>query len=445
MVKNLDKLINISTEHLYDLIDQWYGREQEDIILSLNGQVFDELKYTFINKYLLIQDPLEEKDSRYEKYLRMKIDLLIRNDHKEQIIKVLENYKILRDKKTLETLIKNKVFDAVIYLYQKFEDLENCIKFSYSQIENIFETIKNSLLNYGVNFNEDKILRKLHEIKKYLDYELTACSLWTEKNISLIQKDEIKNSWTKPLHQFYEFKNDLDKINLNNRLGIKYKSNTFFNFFSKIDQILLENIEYILNKMSDYIPLSIIVEILSEKFQNSRFIEFSKIFQSMLFSTRKTEELLKTVLNLTSNEIKIEFTDFLEETKKGVCSDSKICEICKEKVDNNNESNNLLYFKCSHVYHKGCCAIEGGKYTCYLCRIEDMYNSAYTDIPKFLQRKNGNMNKKENINELKKKRESRKKEEKRTKLINKLQKIKNKKKEKLESFKTNIENIEIKI
>ena len=444
LVNNLDKLISISTEHIYNLIDQWYGRQQEDIIFSLNDKIFDELKYTFINKYLLIQDQKEEKDSRYERYLRMKIDLLIRNDHKEQIIKVLEKYPILRDKKTLENLIENKVFDAVIYLYQKFEDLENCIKFSYNQIEFILASIKTEILNYDDNFNENKVLIKLNEIKKYLDFELTSCSLWTEKNIDSIQKDEIKNSWTKPLDQFYKFKNDLDKINLNNRLGIKHKSINFFNLLNKIDQILLENIEYVLNKMSDYIPLSIIVEILSEKFKNSKFVEYSKIFQGMFFSTRRTEEIFKSIINLSSNEIKNEFADFMKETKKGVCSNNTVCENCKEKVGDNNE-NNFLYFKCGHVYHKACCAIEGGKYTCYLCRVEEMNNSAFTDIPKFIQRKNENIIEKENVNEIKKKKKVKKEEDKRSKLINKLQKIKNKKKEKLENFMTNIENIEIKI
>ena len=273
---------------------------------------------------------------------------------------------------------------------------------------------------------------------------MTSCSLWTEKNIDSIQKDEIKNSWTKPLDQFYKFKNDLDKINLNNRLGIKHKSINFFNLLNKIDQILLENIEYVLNKMSDYIPLSIIVEILSEKFKNSKFVEYSKIFQGMFFSTRRTEEIFKSIINLSSNEIKNEFADFMKETKKGVCSNNTVCENCKEKVGDNNE-NNFLYFKCGHVYHKACCAIEGGKYTCYLCRVEEMNNSAFTDIPKFIQRKNENIIEKENVNEIKKKKKVKKEEDKRSKLINKLQKIKNKKKEKLENFMTNIENIEIKI
>ena len=51
--------------------------------------------------------------------------------------------------------------------------------------------------------------------------------------------------------------------------------------------------------MSDYIPLSIIVEILSEKFKNSKFIEYSKIFQGMFFSTRRTEEIFKSIINLS--------------------------------------------------------------------------------------------------------------------------------------------------
>ena len=445
LINNFDKLTKISTEYLYNLIDEWYGKQQEEIIFSLKDKVFDELKYTFINKYLITQDNQEDKDDKYEKYLRMKIDLLINNDHKEQIIKVLEKYKILRDKKTLETLTQNKVFDAVIYLYQKFEDLENCIKSSFKQIEVIFESIKTAILNYSENFNEDKVLIKLREIKKYLDFELNACSLWTEKNISLINKEEIKNSWTKPLDQFYKFKNELDTINSNNRLGIKFRSNNFVQFFSKIDKILLENIEYILNKMIDYIPLSIIVELLSEKFKNSKFIEYSKTFESMFFSTRRTEEIFKSIINLTSNIIKSEFNDYMSETRKGICSNSKTCENCKEKGDINNEGNNMIYFKCGHVYHKGCCAIEAGKYTCYTCRIEEMDNSAYTDIPKFAQKKNENNVKKDNLNEIKKKKEERKKVEKRSRLISKLQKIKNKKKDKLENFKVNIENIDIKI
>ena len=74
-----------------------------------------------------------------------------------------------------------------------------------------------------------------------------------------------------------------------------------------------------------------------------------------------------------------------------------------------------------------------------------MDNSAFTDIPKFFQKKNENENKKGKLYEINKKREEKKKDEKKNKLLIKLKKIKNKRMEKLESFKTNIENIDLNV
>ena len=102
----------------------------------------------------------------------------------------------------------------------------------------------------------------------------------------------------------------------------------------------------------------------------------------------------------------------MSEARKVICSNSKTCENCKEKGDINNEGNNMIYFKFGHVYHKGCRAIEEGKYTCYTCRIEKMDNSAYTDIHKFTQKKNENNIKKDNLNEIKKKKKKGKKSKK---------------------------------
>jgi len=47
----------------------------------------------------------------------------------------------------------------------------NNINSSFEQIETIFDSIKTAILNYSENFNEDKVLIKLREIKKYLDFE----------------------------------------------------------------------------------------------------------------------------------------------------------------------------------------------------------------------------------------------------------------------------------
>ena len=46
--------------------------------------------------------------------LLMKIQLLIKNNHKEQIIKLLKNHNSLCNKKVLQDLVNNQVFDGAI-------------------------------------------------------------------------------------------------------------------------------------------------------------------------------------------------------------------------------------------------------------------------------------------------------------------------------------------
>ena len=109
----------------------------------------------------------------------MKIDLLIKNNYKEQIIKIITKNKILWSVGVFNILIKNKVYDAAIFISQKRDNIENCVKLSKAQIEKIFKDIIQSLLEYRESVNSDIIYIKLEEIKRYLDLALTSCARWT--------------------------------------------------------------------------------------------------------------------------------------------------------------------------------------------------------------------------------------------------------------------------
>ena len=76
------------------------------------------------------------------------------------------------------------------------------------------------------------------------------------------------------LDLFYKFKNELSQEIKGNRLKLKYKSTSLNSIFEKVIKNILENIEYILSIMSDYIPLSFIVKVLCQKLQNSKFKEY---------------------------------------------------------------------------------------------------------------------------------------------------------------------------
>ena len=430
-------LCGISVEHLYNIIKNWFKDELKDICFSLGS---DELKCYYIDKYLSEQNTQEIKDNKYDDYLMMKLKLLIKNDHKEQIIKMVESNKYLWDNKYFEYLKKNEVFDAAIFISQKRDNIENCIDLTEAQINKIFISITNSLLNYSEKVNYDVIIIKLDEIKKYLDLGLSSCISWTEANKNYTM-DEIKNTWLKPLNLFYNFRNELNKINKNNHLSKKYESKIFNSILKKIEQNILENIEYILSKMNDYIPLSFTVEVLCDMFKKSKFKDYSKMFQKFFLSTRRIEEIFKSISNLLYDSISNDQKQLLIETKRGLFCDINECNYCNKPVKENTEIDKSIYFPCGHVYHTFCCAIERGKYACFICRMNDLEDSMFTDIPNLVFRKKQNVIKKE----IKNKAEEEKMKKNRSKLIKQLNKIRKKNFDKFENFKTNINNIDIKI
>ena len=198
---------------------------------------------------------------------------MLKHNYKEQIIKIVEKYRILWTNEIFNILIKNEVYDAAIFISQKHDNIENCMKLSVKQIEKIFNDIKQFLLEYRESVNSVIIFIKLEEIKKYLDLALTSCASWTEENQNY-STDDLNNTCLILLDLFYKFKNELSQEIKGNRLKLKYKSTSLNSIFEKVIKNILENIEYILSIMSDYIPLSFIVKVLCQKLQNSKFKEY---------------------------------------------------------------------------------------------------------------------------------------------------------------------------
>jgi hypothetical protein len=130
----------------------------------------------------------------------------------------------------------------------------------------------------------------------------------------------------------------------------------------------------------------------------------------------------------------------LKESQRGISSKLGKCNNCHNEVCINFEIEDVLYFKCGHIYHKECCAISGGQYTCSICWKKEEEKTVFTDGTKLIFRGKENSE----INEIK---ESKIKVEdeqkKKKKLLGKLKNISNKKNEKLENFKVNMDNIEI--
>ena len=426
------ELSNISTEHLSKLILTKFNNRKEEIIFNLEETISDALKYDYINKLYddnLHKIPTEETVKQNEFYLLMKIQLLIKNNHKEQIIKLLKNHNSLCNKKVLQDLVNNQVFDGAIYIYQRLNEVDKCINVTVGQIGSIFAGIKNSLLNYNnEEINSDVILIKLDEIKKYLDIELEACPYIEEKeNYTEKDQKDIDDSWSKILDQFYAFKNEL--------LEIKQKSK----ILDKVIKTILDDMDYIVGEMNDHIPISFIIDILSKKFIGKKFTDYSKTFIRVFFNSRRIEFFFKPIQNLLTNSMSENSQKLVKESQRGAFSELKECNFCHNPVCDNYEIDEVLYFKCGHIYHKDCCVIGGGRYTCFICWKKENEKSVIKDGTNIIIRNKENSK----INEIKdeKKIKIENEQKKKKKLLGRLKNISNKKNEKLESFKINMANI----
>ena len=431
-------LAKISVVDLYKLLERWYTNQVTQICFSIDS---DELKYVYLNKYLSIQNQQDEKDKNFELYLFMKLELLVKNDHKEQIIKIVERNRVLWTNKYLQFLVKNNILDAGVFVSQKCDNAEYCLKLTMVQIEKYFNSLLKFLNNYLEEVNNDIVYIKLDEIKRYLDYCLAASASWTEMNKKNNEEnmDDLKAFWLKPLDLFYNFKNELSEANEDNKLGIKYQSENFISIFQNIEQMTLESIEYILNKMNDYIPLISIVEVLSDKFKDCTFKEYSKILQRMFQGARISEHIFQLIYNLRLNSLKKIQKNFYDEIKSGLFTELEECNYCKKPIDFTEEFKQLEYFKCGHIYHKICCPVEKGHYACYICRTNDLEDSLFTDIPNLIFRKKENVIKNEIIEN--NKRNIKKIDDKKANMLKKLKRINNKRNNKIEFFKTNLESI----
>ena len=245
------------------------------------------------------------------------------------------------------------------------------------------------------------------------------------------------------MDEFYNLKNDLEAENENNILKIKYRSNNFIFIYDKIEQNLSEIIEYILSKMNDNIPLSHICDILSDKFKQKKFEEYSKMFIRMFFSSRRIEVIYKNAHKILFDSLAEDNNIFLDEMKRGVFSNLNECYNCKNPICENYDISNLKYFKCGHFYHNLCCAIEGGQYVCYICRKKEEENSTYTDRFNCVFRKKEIVIKNDKIENSVKGEEEQKKEIKKNKMLGKLKKFSRKRNDKIENFKVNIHNTQI--
>ena len=361
LLDNFSYLSDLSLKDLSYLAEDWFKGEEEKIIISLKNSQSQALQFKYINYYFATHEcdfeTIKEGDTYYE-YLLLKINLLIKAGHKEQILNLLHHNVFLCKKNLAVKLLNNKVYDACVFIYYIIDELDIGIKIANEQIQKTLEEIKDEI--NSENYLSTNIESLLYNFKKYIDLSIGICqkgSSNTKRNSYFL----INNYWIIIIDSIYTFQlkflQDVDE-NQNN-----YKTKDY----TKINNALDENFELILMKMTDFIPIKDIIDIMIEKCGSAAFKKFKNLNFLMFAGYRINERMLNLTQGLFEIETEKKINKLIYQFNKGIYTLFDNCEFCGKTFEENSIVK-TIYFKCGHNFHKICLDNQGyNKYICPKC------------------------------------------------------------------------------
>ena len=381
LLQYLNQLCTISIEELSKVIDECYqdDDEKEELIRHLGEGQSSALQLKYLDKYFeLNKRDMNENIEKYIKYLDMEIDILIKNRNKRRIKKLLMDYKILCNDTNFKKLQKNMINDCCIYICQYQGKVKEGVYITIKEVRQKYANILDVLDK--PNYNPLLIEIELNEMYKYFQLGLSVC----QNNFLDEEKEDkkIDDSWLDLFNTACELKIDFYPRYENNKNNIKTRDiKKTFNGLQNCIQLILET-------MSDYITLNLLVDIIAKNCEKWKTIEFYTFLDKSFHSFRRSEEILKCGKNLMSTNILIHYDDLRTIKTEGhfIYLDKERCNSCGVYLKDNN-TYSFRMFACGHKYHISCCAEEQGKKVCYVCR----KNEIKGDDEKLKQLKQGNL------------------------------------------------------
>jgi len=144
----------------------------------------------------------------------------------------------------------------------------------------------------------------------------------------------------------------------------KEKENSFKTLYQKI----LQEIKDLMEKMSTYVSINRIIEVVSEKNKNAGFKEFRELLIKILNNYDNLSNILLSARRLLTNLVLENENSFQVLNLKGEPLKIDRCDKCHKKIEiNAKNKGEILAFLCNHCFHKTCVPFKK-VYECPLCR-----------------------------------------------------------------------------
>ena len=366
LLSYLKILCEISIDELSKITDIWFIEEdeQEDLIQHLGGGASNALQLKYLDHLFLIRkEDMNDNIEKYMNFLMIELDIFIKERNKKRIKDLLTEYKVLCNEDILAKLLANRINDCCIYIYQYLGMVKDGVELTLKEVQQKYDNI--NLILKKPNYNPILIDIELNELYKYFEMGLSVC----QSNFLEQEKEDkqIDDNWQNLFNKACEFKIDFFKLYDVNRNNIKTRDH------KKIFNSLQNCIQLILDKMSDYITLDLLVEIISANVSKGKIIEFYTFLDKSFYSFRRTETILLSGKNLMSTSILIHYDDLgkLKTEGKHILITEQKCDFCKNYIKSFN-SYQFKLFECGHKYHIHCCAEEKEEKVCYVCTKEEI-------------------------------------------------------------------------
>ena len=362
LLYNFNYLSILSLNEISNLADNWFLGEEDKIISKLNDSNSQSLQFKYINYYLATHEynPSQNNENcSYYKFLLMKINLLIKANHREQVLNVLHHNNFLCKENLLKDLLSKEIYDACIYIYHVLNKLDEGINLTKNEMKKTLNEIFDEITSK--KYNSINIDNMINKYKKYVELGLGICQkseIMRKREIDLVD-----DYWLLLINIIYTFQ--MDFTPLFNKNKNNYKTADYI----KINNALNETFDSSIAKMTDCISLPLIMDVMAEKCGEAGFTKFKQLNLMMFSNFRLKENIFNHMKNLIESGVSLEVDNYLHERNRGHIANFITCALCN-KFLGSSHIDNLKYFSCNHVYHK-LCFLKEGEEECPICKKND--------------------------------------------------------------------------
>ena len=357
---NIVNLAKISMKDFYELSKKLFWEEKKEILKKLNSDktlqynLLDMIiqSFTKLNEQGELAIELDEDDNEEElRYLlELQIKLLCELKKFDEIVPALKKSIYYPIKECSNYCKEAGAYEACVYLYLKEGNYENALKLSCDKLNEVFLGLTK---NINGDNNEEKHKELLNNFDKYLNESKTIC----EDNLQ-------EDLWFELLQKLYEYEKKSENLLESNKADEKK------NIVSQeIYQKMVQEIKDLLERMSSYVSVSRIIEVVTEKNENAGFKEFRELLIKILNNYDNLSSILLSARRLLSNLVLENEYSYQTLNLKGELLKIDKCDKCHLAIDINAKiKGEILAFLCNHSYHKSCVTPYKRVYECPLCR-----------------------------------------------------------------------------